>query len=223
MKRLSIKIDLKFLMIASIALGVGACAPKLDNGLTAAGEAFDPAGNGEDVLFVPPSNTGIKNYEQIYRSMLAVSGTSPETQSNGRSLAQRYNEVRLQLPLSNEIASISPTHQVAIAKLATFVCEASVDDGNIRSEIWPMVDFNVGPAQLSSGPLRSQIIHATIDAFWGSNLSQLPSDSVVESELEAVLDEISASSALGENGQGTRDALTGLCAAALASSPVTVL
>lgn len=114
------------------------------------------AGNGEE-----DPEIGVKNYEQINMTMAELTGVSPADTN----VARVYAEVEMQLPNDNSIKSFSSAHQVAITKLAAEYCNALVDNGTLRTAVWPSFNFSGTPTNVLNTAGKGTIIDRTILHF----------------------------------------------------------
>lgn len=64
------------------------------------------------------SHLGVKNFEQIFQSMMVLTGTE-----RSGSMRKTFDAVKGQLPTDNEIEGFSGTNQLAIVDLAVDVCK----------------------------------------------------------------------------------------------------
>lgn len=200
---------------------------------TATGDSSDIENDSDlpDGLVMPPMNSptedseldtidvGVKNFEQIYLSMASVTGVSPTTTA----VQNLYREIIVQLPADNNVKSFLPANQVAITKLAAEFCEVLVETANLRSAVWPTINFGQTPTQAFSGANannKSLVISQAIDRFMPPMDSQ--SRVIVVNELSRLFDELLT----GENQSTsvtTRKVIKGMCISTLASAQSTLL
>lgn len=171
----------------------------------------------EEEIVAQQVDVGVKNFDQINNTFSALTGISVN-QNNVRNL---YEDVSTQLPTENDVKSFLGSSQVAIAKLASEYCDRLVRDGNLRSQVWPMVNFGRTPASEFNNVKKDQIVNQTIDHFWSvaENNADRPQNF---QELRILFDDL----LMGENLNSTtttRNTMMGICTAALASAHVTLL
>ncbi|WP_408096436.1 hypothetical protein ACJVC5_15460 [Peredibacter sp. HCB2-198] len=161
---------------------------------------------------------GVKNHEQILQTMATLTGVDPQTNTN---VMKVYTEVALSLPTGNDVKVFSPTHQIAISKLAAQFCYAVViETPTLRANIWP--NFNFG--QASGNPMsierRTDAINGAIDNFW---LGMVEGEELIEAQkdLDALMEELTKNEASSTN--LTLKAMIGLCTATLSSAHVILL
>lgn len=197
---------------------------------TATGDSSDIETDSElpDGLVMPPMNApseeseldtidvGVKNFEQIYLSMAAVTGVSPTTTS----VQNLYREIIVQLPADNNVKSFLPANQVAITKLAAEYCEVLLETASLRSVIWPTINFGQTPTQVFSASNKTLIVNQAIDRFMP------PMDSVSRTatvnELIKLFDELLTGENLASS-VTTRKVVKGMCISTLASAQSTLL
>ncbi len=181
-----------------------------------------------DGLVMPPMNApttetelsemdvGVKHFEQIYLSMAAATGVSV-TEAATLNL---YKEIIVQLPADNNVKSFLPANQVAITKLAAEFCEKLVETGNLRSVIWPSINFGQTPTQAFNAANKKIIIDAAIARF----LPPLDSQNQVftYNELVRLFDELLTGEDLNTS-VTTRKVIKGMCISTLASAHATLL
>lgn len=196
----------------------------------AAGDAGDQESDAElpDGLVMPPINSpdndpstealdvGVKDFEQINATMSALTGVST-TDSAVQSV---YRTVASALPSDNNIKSFLPAHQVAITKLAAEYCERLVENGTLRSAIWPTINFGGTPTQVFNSSGRAAVINQAIDRFLGPLQSQERTQAY--NELTILFDSLLSGENLASS-ITTRKVVKGICISSLASAHVTLL
>ncbi len=197
---------------------------------TATGDSSDIENDSElpDGLVMPPMNSpgadseldtidvGVKNFEQIYLSMAAVTGVSPTTTS----VQNLYREIIVQLPADNNVKSFLPANQVAITKLAAEFCEVLVETAALRSVVWPTINFGQTPTQVFNAANKTLIVNQAIDRFMPPMDSQSRTSAVTE--LTKLFDELLTGENLGSS-VTTRKVVKGMCISTLASAQSTLL
>ncbi len=183
----------------------------LPDGLT-----MPPMNSGEYDPAVDSIDVGVKDFEQINATMSALTGV-PTTDGSVQNV---YRTVVTQLPSDNNLKSFLPAHQVAITKLAAEYCERLVENGTLRTAIWPNLNFTQNPNQAFTAANRSTVINQTIDRFMG------PLNATERSTVTAQLVEIFDTLLQGEDVTSsvtTRKVVKGLCITSLGSAYVTLL
>lgn len=177
----------------------------------------DPIQPPPDVIQAQEIDVGIKNFEQINATMSVLTGVS----SMNNAIRNTYNDLEVQLPTSNNVKSFLAANQVAITKLAAEYCDALVNSSTLRQNIWPGFNFGGTPnAVLSSNGQKSSVVNQTLNGFWGSNVGG--DRSFFQLELQDLINDLLAGENLG-SATTTRTTMKGVCTAALASAPVTIL
>lgn len=182
------------------------------------GLVMPPANSPSEVSDLDEIDVGVKNFEQIYLSMAALTGVNTAETAT----MNLYKELTVQLPADNNIKSFLPANQVAITKLAAEFCEKLVETQNLRVVIWPTFNFNLTPIQaFASGSTNKQmVITQAIDRFIP------PSDSATRiqtnGELTKLFDELLPGENLGSS-VTTRTMVKAMCISTLASAHTTLL
>lgn len=170
-----------------------------------------------EVIQAQEIDVGIKNFEQINATMSVLTGVS----SMNNAIRNTYNDLEVQLPTSNNVKSFLSANQVAITKLAAEYCDALVNSSTLRQNIWPGFNFGGTPnAVLNNNGQKNAVINQTLNGFWGSNVGG--DRSTFQLELLSLFNDLLAGENLG-NAATTRTTIKGVCTAALASAPVTLL
>ena len=194
------------------------------------GDSGDTENDAElpDGLVMPPINAptaetelsemdvGVKNFEQIYRSMAAATGVS---HTEGATL-NLYKEIIVQLPADNNVKSFLPSNQVAITKLSAEFCEKLVETAALRSVIWPSINFGQTPTQVLNAANKKIIIDTAISKFMPPLDSQ--NQVYTYNELARLFDELLTGEDLGSS-VSTRKVIKGMCISTLASAHATLL
>lgn len=177
----------------------------------------DPTDVPPEVIQAQEIDVGIKNFEQINETMAALTGVNPMTNS----VRNTFNDLETQLPTGNNLKSFLAANQVAITKLAAEYCDELVDDGALRASVWPGFNFGNTPNQvLSNNTQKVNLINQTLNRFWGSGLGGDRSSSQLE--MLSLTNELLNGENLGSS-TTTRTTIKGLCTAALASAPVSMM
>tara|TARA_R110002072_G_scaffold276051_1_gene437643 strand:- start:412639 stop:413355 length:717 start_codon:yes stop_codon:yes gene_type:complete len=183
-----------------------------DTGASPSGETTE-----EEEIVAQQVDVGVKNFDQINNSFSALTGVSV-SQNNVRNL---FEDVATQLPTENDVKSFLGSNQVAVAKLASEYCNRLVNDGNLRSQIWPNLDFGRSPSSEFNNTNIDLVINQTIDHFWGPNVQQFDRQSDYL-EMRDLFNDLLVGENMGSSAT-TRNTMMGICTAALASAHVTLL
>lgn len=197
---------------------------------TATGDSSDIETDSElpDGLVMPPMNSptesseldtidvGVKNFEQIFLSMAAVTGVNPTTTA----VQNVYREIVVQLPADNNLKSFLPANQVAITKLAAEFCEVLVETATLRVVVWPTINFGQTPTQVFNATNKTLIVNQAIDRFMPPMSSQVRVLTV--NELTKLFDELLTGENLSSS-VTTRKVVKGMCISTLASAQSTLL
>lgn len=169
-----------------------------------------------EVIQAQEIDLGVKNFEQINETMSVLTGVDPST----RDIENTFEELEVQLPGDNNIKSFLSANQVAITKLAAEYCDVLVDDGTLRAQVWPGLNFSNSPNQvLSNNAQKLGVIIQTLDKFWGMTTDNRATS---ETEMLSLMNDLLAGENLGNRGT-TATVMKGVCTAALASAEVTLM
>lgn len=215
------------LMLATLLVTFTHCMPsnplKIENNPQQASFYTPPTSapkSEEQELNETQVTVGIKNHEQILQTMASLTGVDPQTNN---SVMQMYNQVALSLPTGNDVKVFSPTHQIAISKLAAQFCNVLVDTQALRVVVWPNFNFGMAPGAEMSIARRTDAINSVVDAFW---MGMVEGDELIDAkmELDALLVQLSTPGTNEtNNGALTVKAMKGLCTATLSSAHVILL
>jgi DNA-binding beta-propeller fold protein YncE len=161
-------------------------------------------------------NVAVKNFEQINVSMSAVTGVEV-TDSN---VSNVYQDVQNLLPVGNDLKTFLSKDQVSVVRLASAYCDRLVNLGNLRSEIWP--DVNFGQAlntAFSDDDKKLYVINSAMNRFWGSSVGQ--SRDTARTELLGMFNMLMQNEP--NNSTSTRNMVKGVCIATLASANTILL
>ena len=201
-------------------------APESNNSTNAADIESDvdlPPG-----LDMPPGNTptppseldtldvGVKDFEQVYRSMAAVTGVD----STNTTLVNLFSQLSSQLPSDNSIKGFLPSNQVAITKLAAEYCELLVENATLRVVIWPNLNFAQTPQQAFNAASKQLIINQTMTRFLPPLNAAMTTSTY--NELSKLWDDLLAGDVLTSN-VTTRKIVKGMCISTLASAHANLL
>ena len=185
-----------------------------------------PAPAPQPVIVAPPPavvqneevDIGVKNFEQINATMSVLTGVD----QNSNVIQNTYEELETQLPEENDIKSFLSANQVAITKLAAEYCNSLVDSGDLRTNVWPNLNFGQGPNQvLANDNQRRIVVDQTLDSFWGSNV-EMNTRSQSQTEMMSLFNDLLAGENLNDRNT-TRTVVKGICTAALSSAQVTLM
>jgi len=180
----------------------------------AAEEDAKPVPDDEVPLRDLVANYGVRNFDQINEVMHIVTGVDPRT----KSISDTFNQVTMQLPNDNDVATFSGSTQVGVVKLATGYCEVAFETPALSAAIIPGFLLD-GKPNAAFAPLgRLALIEGLTTKFWGKDFADLPNRMRTGSVLNGLLDELLAGVNMDEP-TVTKKIAKSLCIAVLASSP----
>lgn len=237
----TMRISVSIISLLVILFAFNQCVPKNNTGkvtykdkATAPDPATGDSGDTESDndlppgLTMPPMNSptgstdadeidvGIKNFEQIYLSMSALTGV----QASDSGLLNAYKLLVGQLPPDNNVQALVPAHQVAITKLASEYCERLVENATLRSAIWPTINFGQNPPVVFTATNKQLIIDQAISKFLPPLSTQ--EQSLTSQELSQLFDQLLSGESTTTS-VTTRKVVKGMCIATLASAHTTLL
>ena len=192
-------------------------------------EVPTPPKNEEQELNETQVTVGIKNHEQILQTMASLTGIDPYLPVYSRVLAV-YTQVTLSLPTDNDVKVFSPTHQIAVTKLAAEFCDNLVEGGfngntrvldtALRSAVWPTIEFGSAPSVALTPAKQKIAVSNVIDAFWLDMLEE-EELTMAKNDLTLLLNDLIQLET--DNRNLTLKAMKGLCTATLSSAHVILL
>lgn len=194
---------------------------------------FEYLGNYEDPVMetvgTPPADVfpdplpidGVRDFDQILRTMGAVTGVPLDTPA----VRDTFAEVEQQLPPSYDARAFVSSHQVGIAKLALEFCDALVDDPARRTAFFgPSFQFDSPPeVAFAAQADRDAVARALVAGMLGADLQTQPTEAEVLPVLDGLIDDLTAGCAPGLcDAERTRTVVKGACAAVLGSAGMVV-
>jgi len=168
----------------------------------------------------PPSDSGLRTFEQINNTMSNLTGVSTSA------AATVYDGLRQQLPSTPDLGSFVSANQVGITKLALEYCDALVNNSTLRSNFFGST-FEFGSAvstAFSSQAKKDIIINSLVNNMVGTNLSSQPSLTDLKPDLDQLLNELTAGCNVAADCDATRTRaiVKGACASVLSSAAVSI-
>jgi len=137
------------------------------------------------------------------------------SQGNGN-VRDRYDELRNSLPPTSDVLGFGSAQQIAIQRLATTYCGVVVGtSNNSRCRNF----FNDDNCAIAAGE-KDAIAGTVYDKIIGNNLANQPARAAVTTEFVSMMNDLNCVN--GCNDARGREVLQAVCAAALASSAVTL-
>jgi hypothetical protein len=136
-----------------------------------------------------PSDVGLRVMDEINATMAQVTTVSTE-ESNVKTT---FDRVRQQLPTVENIEAFLASHQVGVAQLAIEYCNSLVENTTLRASYFPGFNFSAAPATaFGTSTNRNLVINPLMDKILGVNLSSQPDTAQVRSEVNALMDRLTA-------------------------------
>lgn len=169
----------------------------------------------------PPSDIGVRTFDQINAAMAAITGVSP-TDTRVRTT---FQNVRASLPATPSIEAFLSSHQTAIAQLALVYCSALVDNGTARRRFFNDNDPDgTGPdpfANLQLPDDQDRVIAPIVDKIIGDVATQ-PSQADTYQELSKLIGNLCPNGSGGCSGSRSLAVAKAVCGAALGSAAMLV-
>lgn len=135
------------------------------------------------------SDIGMRTFDEINNSMSQITGVST-TENN---VNATFTTIKQQLPTVESIEGFLSAHQVAVSQLAIEYCNALVESSPLRSAFFPGFDFNASASSaFDTTPERDLLIDPLINKGLGVNLTSQPSTASVKTELNNLIDRLTA-------------------------------
>lgn len=151
--------------------------------------AYSDPGSTPIVLEAGPeqSDIGLRTFDEINASMSAMTGISPTHPE----VIATFDNVRQQLPVSEDPGGFLTAHQIGVAQLAIEYCNALVEeelDANpAASAFFPGLDYTDNANDISDGDWRTLVIEPMVARALGVGLDSQPVAADVENELADLL------------------------------------
>ncbi len=165
---------------------------------------------------IPPADVeepdvGVRTFSQVHDTMAALTGIS----QGDADVRDRYNELRDSLPPTSNVLGFAGANQIAIQRLATTYC-GEITGNNNRCENF----FNIGNCLVANAAEKDAIAGTVYDKIIGNNLANQPDRTASIAEFVSMFNDLNCAN--GCNNDAGRQALQAVCAAALASSAMTI-
>ncbi len=168
---------------------------------------------------LPASPTiGVRTFDEINATMSSLTGV-PTSQSD---VTTTFTNIKQQLPASPNIMGFLSSQQVAISQLAIEYCNALVDDTSLRASYFPGFDFTAAAGTaFDSTAKRDLVLDPLLDKMMGTSLSTQPNRSSVKTELNNLIDGLTACG--GSCAAGRTDTVVKATCSALLGTAATTL
>jgi len=167
----------------------------------------------------PVSHIGLKTFDEVNVSMSALTGIS----KTDTGVAATFNTIKQQLPTVESITGFLSAHQMAVTQLAIQYCDALVDDTTLRTSYFPGFDFNENTNTAFDTEGRNQVISPLLTNLIGSDLTSQPDDTDISTELNSLIDTLSACSSDSSCLGGRTEIIVKASCAAVLGSAVTLV
>jgi hypothetical protein len=200
---------------------------------------FERLGNASNVFVTasptpPPADTStaevplvaLRNFGEINATMSVMTGVD----STNTDVQNTYEQVKQSLPSVETATTFASAHQMAITQLAIEYCNALVEDASLRATFFSGFNFGATANVAFDATGRSQIITPLMTRMVGSNLSTPvgdvfstePTPAIVETELNALIVNLTDCAAVTCDADRTRTVVKATCAAVLGSAVMLV-
>lgn len=223
------KRNIASLLVLIAIVSLSACQNNIKSSGSSGSESSDSGSGGDGATdaeaFAGTSYLGIKNDKQIFDSYTEVTGLDLEEYSN---LSSYFEDNRATLPQSNDIGSLGPSHRLAMINLAYEFCDIlvdQIDNSNPPENIFTGTAFEqVNSDEHSPSYLlatlgqKEALVTIILDAFWGEDVISFEHREESIQQFSLLIEDLVFGQP--DSDQTTRDAIRGVCSAALASAPV---
>lgn len=163
------------------------------------------------------SDIGVKNYGRINATMSTVTGVA----QGDPKVSALFQSLQQSLPPSDDFASFSASHQVAISQLAIQYCSSLVNDPVASANYFSGFNFSADPATAFAGNGANLVISPLLARVLGQNLATNPDTATVTTELQGLIATLSSCSPGCAPGR-TAVIVEAVCAAMIGSAAATV-
>ncbi len=178
------------------------------------------AERGATDVAVAVADVGIKDFEQIYRSMQVVTGINP---ANHSSIRNTYGDLSTQLPNENSVKQFNSSIQFAIFKLGSEFCDVMMNNADYYNPIFTTINMGQTPNQvLNNNTGKNALAQDLLNHFWGENVQDANFIEQTKAELVLLINDLLA----GENmtsSATTRKIAKGVCASVISTPQITML
>ncbi len=190
---------------------LGSCGAECENVVI---EAAPPAAP-EPTDLEPAAEIGLKTFDEINASMSQLTGIS----KTNTKVKATFETVKQQLPTVENISGFLSAHQMAITQMAIQYCDALVEDTNLSTSFFPGFNFAVNANTAFDTAGRNLIINPLLANLVGSNLNSQPSDVAISTELNSLIDTLTACSSNSTcSSERSKTVVKATCAAVLGSA-----
>jgi hypothetical protein len=169
-----------------------------------------------------PSDIGVRTFDSINTTLSTITSV-PKTNA---AVSALYQNLQQSLPASADFMGFVASHQTAIAQLSIQYCDALVSDPMLTAAYFPGLNLGAAPAAAFDANGRSALITPLINQMLSANtvagtfLATQPSAASVTTELNALVDKLSAS--VSADATGTATIVKASCAAVAGSAAMLV-
>ena len=175
---------------------------------------------------------GLRTFEEINITMSQLTGVNPATTASISGPNGTYTVYKQQFPSVENIMTYLPSHQMAISQLAMTYCDELVrDQGTIpRTTYFSGFDFSAtASSAFNSNAKKNQIINPLLERMMNvysgnpsNNLGSQPLEGDVRTELNNLIDTLTACGAACDTQARTEQVVKGTCAAMLGTAAMLV-
>ncbi len=165
------------------------------------------------------SSVGIKDFEQIYRSMSVLTGVDP---ANHNSIRSAYGDLNTQLPNENSVKQFNSENQFDFFKLGSEFCDVMMNDANYYNPIFDSVNMGQSPNQALNAAGKAALVQDLMDHFWGVGVQDATMMAQSKLDLVVLIDDLLVGENLG-SAATTRKVAKGVCASIIATPQITML
>jgi hypothetical protein len=192
---------------SAIAFLLSGCAFSMnfEQGQSSTGGGVNPPG-------VVGATAGTEHFESVYINMYLAAGI-PRTTCNSAYLTQRAN-----LPIGNDLATLTAAAQAAALKLAACVCEGAIinNQNNARATLTPGFNYSKAGNALTDSDIEA-LSTGVMNAAWGVNVSLSPDRTQTKATLNKLVKNLVAADSAATSSASTGRAAFGVCTAILGS------
>ena len=167
------------------------------------------------------TNLGVKDFEQIYKTMMVLTGVNPyDGAGNTQPIRDIYAELSAQMPTDNDVKLFNSSAQFAIFKLGSVYCDVMLDDSKYYNSIFTSLNIAQAPNQILNNEIgKTALVNDLMNQFWGVGVQDESIVTQTRADLVALVTDLLEGESMS-NGGNSRKVAKGVCASLIVTPPV---
>lgn len=162
------------------------------------------------------TSVGVKDFEQIYRTMEILTGVEGANEFSVRSL---FGQLSTLLPTDTSVKSYLSSHQVAVIKLGAQFCEVLFNRSQYYDNFFTSFNIRGRANEVLTPQGKEVMISEFIDRFWGVDVQTQQVEVRAMTEMNNLVDDLLAGEDMNSSNT-TRLVAKGVCISLISSAPV---